>query len=279
MPSNGPDKASSPLADPLMKPMLDRLQEKCSFPKASELKENVICTVCQDPFLSENAPEIPVRLPCGHIMGLSCLLQWLSPLSTERRRDTCPLCRRPVLGALKEHERRLEVMRRYLPEFDAYPENPDRLERMKDDAHVAWISRAEELWTNLCEELLILLEEMQLPNEWLRAGVPLVKIIINFASVGNFVIAWAKASRFRQTREAWWVIELNRNCRRPFLALVNHVHSHIVGTDIWSRKMESVFPSPTEADFLRVAGYHRRIRESHARLSYRIHAYLEPAEV
>ncbi|EPY50673.1 synviolin family ubiquitin-protein ligase Hrd1 [Schizosaccharomyces cryophilus OY26] len=65
------------------------------------------CTICREEmfhpdFPPENIEEMepiprgldmtPKRLPCGHILHLHCLRNWL------QRQQTCPICRRPVFG-------------------------------------------------------------------------------------------------------------------------------------------------------------------------------------
>lgn len=48
------------------------------------------CTICQEPYYSKSAKEIPVKLPCAHIFGSDCISKWLSSPTSQRR---CPLCR------------------------------------------------------------------------------------------------------------------------------------------------------------------------------------------
>ena len=65
-----------------------------SFPllTASDHPEAITtCPICQEAFENEERPEIPVRLPCQHVFGISCLASWMSI------KNTCPLCR-TVLG-------------------------------------------------------------------------------------------------------------------------------------------------------------------------------------
>ncbi|KAF2787403.1 hypothetical protein K505DRAFT_367389 [Melanomma pulvis-pyrius CBS 109.77] len=59
----------------------------------SDLNDDKICYICLDPYHSpSNVPgelflEDPIRLPCGHIFGSSCILRWTL------ERNTCPYCR------------------------------------------------------------------------------------------------------------------------------------------------------------------------------------------
>ena len=86
--------------NPRLKPLLDRLHQKCTLPRANELGEDLACHICQEAFLaSATSPKIPVKLPCNHLCGLSCILRWLAPLSSEPR-DTCPYAESPYLVEL-----------------------------------------------------------------------------------------------------------------------------------------------------------------------------------
>ena len=62
---------------------------------ASELDNDMNCTICSEPFLRGDNPEVPVRLDCGHIFGMSCILKWLSPISRAGN-NSCPNCRKAV---------------------------------------------------------------------------------------------------------------------------------------------------------------------------------------
>ncbi|EPX72346.1 synviolin family ubiquitin-protein ligase Hrd1 [Schizosaccharomyces octosporus yFS286] len=80
------------------------------YPSATEEQlsnSDRTCTICREEmfhpdFPPENIEEMeplprgldmtPKRLPCGHILHLHCLRNWL------QRQQTCPICRRPVFG-------------------------------------------------------------------------------------------------------------------------------------------------------------------------------------
>lgn len=88
---------STPREDdnPLTKLLLEQLHKTCTLPSASELIDTA-CHICREPFLSK---EIALKLRCGHLCGATCLIRWLAPLSNEVR-NTCPMCRQPILGDL-----------------------------------------------------------------------------------------------------------------------------------------------------------------------------------
>lgn len=50
-----------------------------------------ICPICREAFENTEHFEVPVRLPCSHIFGKSCISKWIS-------NNTCPLCRAVCSG-------------------------------------------------------------------------------------------------------------------------------------------------------------------------------------
>jgi hypothetical protein len=58
-----------------------------------ELTPDSECIICQEPYGTsvDGTVEIPVRLPCQHIVGNVCIDIWLSP--TKEAKNTCPYCR------------------------------------------------------------------------------------------------------------------------------------------------------------------------------------------
>lgn len=75
--------------------LLNSFLAKTRRPLASELGDDMSCTICSEPFLRGSNPEVPVRLDCGHIFGMNCILKWLSPVSRNGN-NSCPNCRHPV---------------------------------------------------------------------------------------------------------------------------------------------------------------------------------------
>lgn len=62
---------------------------------SSELGKDTDCTICSEPFLRGDNPEVPIRLDCGHTFGMGCILKWLSPVSRDGN-NSCPNCRKPI---------------------------------------------------------------------------------------------------------------------------------------------------------------------------------------
>jgi len=48
------------------------------------------CSICFQPYSSEPTGDTPLKMPCGHIFGSDCLLNWAQSLGSEL---TCPVCR------------------------------------------------------------------------------------------------------------------------------------------------------------------------------------------
>ncbi|EEB07543.2 synviolin family ubiquitin-protein ligase Hrd1 [Schizosaccharomyces japonicus yFS275] len=85
------------------------------YPDATEEQLNSsdrTCTICREEMFRRDHPPAetddvdspppglnmtPKRLPCGHILHLNCLRNWLE------RQQTCPVCRRPVLNNDSRH--------------------------------------------------------------------------------------------------------------------------------------------------------------------------------
>ena len=61
----------------------------CNRPTLEELNGIRDCHICQQPF----DPEPPLYLPCGHVIGQTCLVHWWKERDPECR---CPVCRQAV---------------------------------------------------------------------------------------------------------------------------------------------------------------------------------------
>ncbi|KAI4239246.1 MAG: hypothetical protein LQ349_000501 [Xanthoria aureola] len=102
------------------------------------------CSICLEPFSSAGRghanhssaeAEMPVSLPCGHIIGFKCMERYLSPFGEAR--NSCPLCRRKLFEApympdtVTKLRARLEAFDDY---FQQHPQNarPDRTHRLRD---------------------------------------------------------------------------------------------------------------------------------------------------
>ena len=60
--------------------------------------EHKSCHICMEDFKAQTAHtlELPVRLPCSHILGTICMINWLSSNGDKSPRG-CPMCRAELL--------------------------------------------------------------------------------------------------------------------------------------------------------------------------------------
>ena len=66
--------------------------------KANLPDNNQSCHICMEDFKAQTGHtlELPVRLPCSHILGTICMINWLSSNGNSSPRG-CPLCRAELL--------------------------------------------------------------------------------------------------------------------------------------------------------------------------------------
>ena len=64
-----------------------RFMEQLPVTDENDFQDETSCSICMDPYGSTDDPESRARLPCGHLMGRSCIERWLETC------NTCPLCR------------------------------------------------------------------------------------------------------------------------------------------------------------------------------------------
>lgn len=60
--------------------------------------EDKSCSVCLENYLQGTSPELPRKLPCGHLIGTECLLTWASSHSRAIS-IRCPWCRKRIVHA------------------------------------------------------------------------------------------------------------------------------------------------------------------------------------
>ena len=203
--------------NPRLKRLDDPLHQKCTFPSTNELGEDLACHICQEPFLiSGTSPEIPVELLCSHLCGLSCILRWLAPLSSKPR-DTCPLRREPILGEAASKVRGVQYEPVWLGFLDERsPVNVHELDMR--DGNTAWMLCADELWFNLCEDIVRCIEAIEDPEDWLCYLQPLFHHVVNFMTVQRFVEEYRKATE--TSTMPWLLGDLRANFLQAFDFLI-----------------------------------------------------------
>lgn len=69
------------------------LHDKSIFPDIASLKDDT-CYICLESCSNSPEGETAVKLPCGHVFGLTCIANWTR--GKEFVEDcTCPMCRQP----------------------------------------------------------------------------------------------------------------------------------------------------------------------------------------
>ncbi|KAM0794370.1 hypothetical protein BDR22DRAFT_895221 [Usnea florida] len=74
---------------------LNALLENTQLLHPNEVEDQT-CPICFDDYLQDQSRELPRRLPCGHIVGTECLLQWASAQNGTSA-IKCPRCTQPVI--------------------------------------------------------------------------------------------------------------------------------------------------------------------------------------
>lgn len=224
--------------------ILREVLAKCVAPNPADLKDDELsCIICQQPFLTIADPETPLRLPCGHVCGSNCIMKWLNPLSPDAH-NTCPMCREPILNTPFVSAEKLSVMRE-LREWEAHG----------DANHItAWAIRAEQLYHNLCEDVINGLERIESDCDLWLSTVGISTHMIDFVTLRNFV-------NFMNgpTEDSRPLLD-NFTDYEEYNELVTHLKPQVDDTD------DDDFLSADEATYARVTEWHRRIRVSRDRV-------------
>ncbi|CAL8584095.1 hypothetical protein XPA_009700 [Xanthoria parietina] len=112
-----------------------------TFPDPANLEDHT-CHLCQETSLVENGSETPIKLRCGHVFGMTCLLAWNFEEFRRHSAPTCPSCRE-LLFEKPAH-----------PPATVDATTPD-----EDDED--WINFAEQLWKEICDAMLDYIEGME----------------------------------------------------------------------------------------------------------------------
>lgn len=68
---------------------------------ASQGDDAGICSICHDDWAATGAHRV-CALPCGHLYGHSCIVQWWDQALQQKRLLTCPVCRKQYAPQLSE---------------------------------------------------------------------------------------------------------------------------------------------------------------------------------
>ena len=107
-------------------------------------KDDQECGICRDVYGS-GLSHYPIRLSCGHIVGLICIVKWFNIITTNKRRAypassasipraTCPFCRNILFQAPSTRESFFELTVRMMLWSHMYSELGIRLNKTEEDS-------------------------------------------------------------------------------------------------------------------------------------------------
>ena len=227
------------------------------LPKTAELDNNASCLICQEPFFTGEKPETPIKLPCGHLFGFSCILTWASKPGTAK---TCPLCRKDVLTGMTAEEPNAQLDEASSLSYwnEAFlsqdVRQPMASEALTDEERI-WAEKAEELWMGFCEVLVQSLDRVNTAEDWICFEGAWVREVVSLATVERF-----SAERLNPGSRMLDHHYL-RNHMTSYHALCTHLNN-FVG--------EYPFLTPGAAFFTWLAELHQKISDSYDHLERRI---------
>ena len=86
-------RGDEPIDEPVDEPVDEPADEPAAAPAADPINDR--CVICQFDF-SADRDVLVIRLDCGHIFHVECILKWAY------RSDECPVCRREPISARSE---------------------------------------------------------------------------------------------------------------------------------------------------------------------------------
>ncbi|KAI4189574.1 MAG: hypothetical protein L6R41_001370 [Letrouitia leprolyta] len=172
--------------------LFNEVLSTCTFPRAAELDDHR-CAFCQDDSLGPKGTEKPAKLPCGHFLGMSCLMIWiLKQVDDGSSKTYCPFCAKSFLQLPAVPNRDLDKWIELLATDS--PGNPCE----KGEEWIRKVRRAEELWNNLCSTILDYVElgisQTEIPlaariEEYLYGRGQIAQEFLSFGSVFQFNLA------------------------------------------------------------------------------------------
>ncbi|KAI4254582.1 MAG: hypothetical protein L6R42_007139 [Xanthoria sp. 1 TBL-2021] len=239
-----------------------------TFPKVAKLKDQT-CYVCQEATLIEGGRETPIKLKCGHVFGMTCLLAWNFEEFRRHSDPTCPYCRKPLLEGSADQPAALEAS---TPDED----DEDLIDWIQelaswipgDSVNVdkRWIRFAEQLWKEICDKMLDYIEDLEYFGSRSLSGeieyflctlIPPIEGFLSYGTVYAFYIAY--------TRPGYTVDRLiETQFRMPYRWLANFLRKCTLDEASW--RVYSAFHGAES----RVDEFRRRIGWTRAVLSERI---------
>ena len=99
------------------------------------------------------------------------------------------------------------------------------------DGNTAWMLRADELWFNLCEDIVKCLEATEDPEDWLCYLQPLFRHVVIFVTVQRFVEEYRKATETSTMPRL--LGDLRANFPQALDFLLKHLNNAQEINDVW----------------------------------------------
>ena len=222
--------------------IVTQLVSNCVFPKRTSLEDHT-CHICQEASLGPNGGETPIKLRCGHIVGMACLITWAFQQIEEvgNALPGCPFCRAQLLtregpnrAAAQESD---DLSRIWLPAIAGWTPGGDEQYDQLDSAEF-WIQRAEQLWDNLCNEILDDLDLFDFADD--RPGPEIELFVCGKAVVAEQFLSFGTVFHFYQNyiRLGWRpdTDTLPRRFPVRYKALIDHLKTAAdlgIGEEEW----------------------------------------------
>ncbi|KAL8786933.1 MAG: hypothetical protein Q9213_002475 [Squamulea squamosa] len=246
--------------------ILSKLHNICTFPSIEEL-DREDCSICSNLYQTDG-PEKPIKLGCGHVFGMTCILTWTLDKVGAGNTPDCPVCRRPYLNPVENHG-----MAEALPlvpneRFKAILRLASWIpQRQPDDAGARWIRQAERLWEIFCNDVLASLTEYDDDRGIIRGVDSFLReardalSILSYGSAYNFYEA-REARKARDARDELrpddFALTLKEG-RRPYDSLIYHLDTASErGIDMRNWRITQVF-GPDGPQLL--DGHRRRLEQ------------------
>ncbi|KAL8672051.1 MAG: hypothetical protein Q9168_003478 [Polycauliona sp. 1 TL-2023] len=126
-----------------------------TFPDVANLEDHT-CYICKEDYLEGAAGETPVKLRCGHALGLNCLTTWVfQEIHQGLENDTleCSLCRKSLRNPESTEEKDINAAVQKLSNW-----SPGGGPQYDNDKDQEWVVQAWALWIDLCRAIIDQLE-------------------------------------------------------------------------------------------------------------------------
>lgn len=115
--------------------------QKLSRPTFEETKATSFCSSCNRFLWGSDRHELPVKLPCGHVVGSACLVKLIAH---EQSFDGCPTCRDVYLNSANFWYKKL---------LECDLRRPGEQKRLSKP-EMWWALGADDMWQDFCKDMV-----------------------------------------------------------------------------------------------------------------------------